>query len=582
VTTTRPVPENDVDVLIVEDSATQAQRLEYILQQRGYRVRHAPDGRAALEMVQQWKPHVVVSDVVMPEMDGYELCRRIKTDPDTADIPVILVTTLSDPADVIRGLECRADNFILKPYDEQYLLSRLQFILLNRQMRKVEQSGLAVEIFFQGRTHVITADRLQILNLLLSTYEVAIQRNRELTRAEEETRLARREAERANRAKSEFLSRMSHDLRTPLNAMLGFAQLIQLDATTADMRENASQIIKAGAHLLEMINEVLDIARIESGHLSLSLEPVPIDEVVQHAVDMVRPLASGRNIDLEVRSSAARDIHATADRQRLSQILLNLLSNGIKYNRPDGRVTVLYEATADSRVRIAVADTGAGIPADKIPLLFKPFERLGAEETGVEGTGLGLALSKALTEAMGGSLSLDTQVDRGSTFWIELPLAGEGVAARTVAADRDSPVAANAGIAGTVLYIEDNSSNRRLMERVFARRPGVRLVSVSQGQAGIDLARTTAPGLIFLDLHLPDMNGEEVLRRLWEDPATRNIPVAVLSADALPSQIKRLLASGATAYLTKPLDIGEVLRVVDRTCSQDSSPVSATHPPEGP
>lgn len=560
-----------VDILLAEDSPTQAQRLQHILVQHGYDVRHAANGRLALDAARQRKPALIISDVIMPAMDGYEFCRRIKADADLGDVPVILVTTLSDPGDVIRGLECRADNFILKPYDEQYLLSRVQFVLMNRVMRQTEQGGLAVEIFFNGQRHTITADRLQILNLLLSTYDAAIQRNKELTRAKEELAAAKREAERANRAKSDFLSRMSHDLRTPLNAILGFAQLFEMDTLTDEQHESLRHIRNGGAHLLDMINEVLDIARIESGHLSLSPEPVALGDVVQHVVELVRPLAAQRGInvgnDEAVRVCGMR--HVRADRQRLKQILLNLLSNAVKYNRAGGRVRVTCEEAAAGRTRIKVSDTGAGIHPEKLQLLFQPFERLGAEQTAVEGTGLGLVLSKGLAEAMGGTLGVESEVDHGSTFWVELP-ACEASPESTEPPARPHRRAAGAdtGVTGTVLYIEDNISNRRLMERVLARRPGVRLTGAAEGGTGVALAQANPPDLILLDLHLPDVRGEEVLRRLWEDPSTRAIPVAVLSADATPAQARRLIASGASAYLTKPLDIVKVLQLVDETLAK--------------
>ena len=558
------------DILIVEDSPTQAQRLRHILEEQGYSVTHAANGRQALEAAQQSRPALVISDVVMPEMDGYELCRRLKADASLGKVPVILVTTLSDPGDVIRGLECLADNFILKPYDEQYLINHVQFVLVNREMRQAEQAGLAVDVFFNGRRHTITADRLQILNLLLSTYDAAIQRNKELTRAKEGLASAKLEADRANRAKSDFLSHMSHELRTPLNAILGFAQLFELDALTAEQHESLRHIRKGGAHLLDLINEVLDIARIESGHLSLSPEPVAIGDIVERVVDLVGPLAAERGItfdDEAVKMCATR--HVRADRQRLKQILLNLLSNAVKYNRDGGQVRVTCEDVPDGRMRIKISDTGAGIRPEKLQLLFQPFERLGAEQTRVEGTGLGLTLSKGLAEAMGGTLGVESAVDRGSTFWVELALsAGPGEAAELPVRPPPDVSGPDSRVTGTVLYIEDNASNRRLLERVLARRPGVRLIGAGNGQAGLDMVRAGPPDLILLDLHLPDMHGEEVLRRLWEDPRTRTIPVAVLSADATVAQTRRLLAAGATAYLTKPLDISQVLQLVDQTLTK--------------
>jgi PAS domain S-box-containing protein len=392
----------------------------------------------------------------------------------------------------------------------------------------------------------------------------------ERKKTDDALKIARLEAERANRAKSDFLSRMSHDLRTPLNAILGFAQLLELESLGANGKESVTQIQRGGQHLLSLINEVLDIARIEAGHLSLSHEPVNAAEIVDLAVELVAPLATQRGISLTVMGGRDETV-VVADRQRLTQILLNLLSNAVKYNRPGGTVTVGFEKVDDaSRLRITVADSGAGIAPAKLALLFQPFERLGAEQTDVEGTGLGLALSRRLAEAMGGSLGVRSEVDFGSTFWVELART-DAVDVRPAAESGLSGVAvepmAPASTAGVVLYIEDNRSNVRLMERVLERRPGVRLLHAGRGDEGVKMATAHQPDLIFLDLHLPDMSGEDVLRLLWQDSALRQIPVAVLSADATPSQARRLKASGAIEYLTKPLEIGQVMRVVDQTLS---------------
>ena len=380
--------------------------------------------------------------------------------------------------------------------------------------------------------------------------------------AEEDVRLARLEAERANRAKSDFLSRMSHDLRTPLNAVLGFAQLLEMDAVDGQQAEAVRQILKGGRLLLELINEVLDIARIEAGHLSLSPEPVAVGEVVHQVVDFVRPLGQTRGIAISADVAYDATLYVHLDRQRLKQILLNLVGNAVKYNHDGGSVRVSCERRPGGRVLISVADTGAGIPPQKLGLLFQPFERLGAEETTVEGTGLGLAVSKALTEAMGGTIGARSTIDRGSTFWIEFgEVAGPSIAsAAPIAAPIAEPARAAAGL---ILYIEDNQANVRLMERLLARREGVRLIHAPNGAAGLRAAKEAHPDLIFLDLHLPDVSGEELLRRLWADPDTRATPVAVLSADATPSQAQRLLTAGAIAYLTKPLEMARVLRLVD-------------------
>jgi PAS domain S-box-containing protein len=382
--------------------------------------------------------------------------------------------------------------------------------------------------------------------------------------AHEEVRLTRLEAERASRAKSDFLSRMSHDLRTPLNAVLGYAQVLAMDTLSDEQADSLRQILKGGSHVLELINEVLDIARIEAGHLSLSREPVAVADVVPPVVELARPLGSARGIDVTFDAGPCARLYVSADRQRLRQVLLNLVSNGVKYNRDNGSVHVTC-AAASGRVRIQVADTGTGIPEEKQPLLFQPFERLGAEQSAIEGTGLGLAVSKGLTEAMGGRIGLQSRPD-GSTFWIELPQS-DPPAPQVEAAAGIPARQAPAEAAGTVLYVEDNRANVRLLERLMARRPGVRLVAAPTGEAALALTSRERPDLILLDLHLPDMGGGEVLRRLQAEPDTRGIPVAVLSADATASQRQRLMDAGAVAYLTKPLDLQALLALLDERLS---------------
>jgi signal transduction histidine kinase/ActR/RegA family two-component response regulator len=388
--------------------------------------------------------------------------------------------------------------------------------------------------------------------------------------AEREITAAQAQAEHANRAKTEFLSRMSHELRTPLNAILGFSQLLEMDDLNDDQRENVGYIRKGGQHLLELINEVLDISRIESGQMTISSEPVGLVEVLDDAIALVRPLAATRSITIRG-AHAPCATHVMADRQRLKQILLNLLSNAIKYNRDGGSVQVRCARAGSGRLRIDVTDTGYGIAPELLGRLFRPFDRLGAEWSSVEGTGMGLTLSKGLAEAMGGSISVESRLDVGTTFSIELALA-EGPVERL---ERLSPAPDDKVTTHlsqkVLLQIEDNVSNQRLVERVLARRPGVRLMTAMQGGLGIDLARQHRPSMVLLDLHLPDMAGLEVLRRLRSYPETRDIPVVVLSADATKSQITLLLEAGAAGYLTKPLDVGVFLQHVDRAIGSNDA-----------
>jgi signal transduction histidine kinase/AmiR/NasT family two-component response regulator len=389
-----------------------------------------------------------------------------------------------------------------------------------------------------------------------------------------------RELERANQAKSEFLSRMSHELRTPLNAILGFAEIMEMDPeTSAHQQEWIGHQLKAGRHLLSLINEVLDIARIEAGHLSLSPESVGVGEAVHAAAELVRPLAAERQIRLEL-DLPMDGIWVRADRQRLGQVLLNLLSNAVKYNHEGGSVGVTYEERPDERVRLTVRDTGPGIPGDQLDRLFLPFERLGAAESGIEGAGLGLAIVKRLVEAMDGAAGVESTVGLGSAFWIELPRAAAPTA--DLAAELvwlAPPVNGAGGRAATVLYIEDNLPNLKLVEQALRLRPAITLLPAMQGTLGLELAQQHRPDLILLDLNLPDLQGDDVLARLQADASTADIPVVIISADATPRQVERLLAAGAHDYLTKPLQVRRLLELVDEALSRQRSAVSVSGEP---
>jgi len=398
---------------------------------------------------------------------------------------------------------------------------------------------------------------------------VAVVRDITLTKVTEDVlRQAKEEAERANRAKSEFLSRMSHELRTPLNSILGFAQLLTLTNLAAEHQENIQQILKGGYHLLELINEVLDLARVEAGRLSLSLEPVQVKSAVKEALDLVRPIASLQNIKVSAEFSANADGYCVqADRQRLKQVLLNLLSNAIKFNSSNGMVVLRLQPSGHDRLRIEVTDTGCGIDEEGLKKIFTPFERLTADRNAVGGTGLGLALSKRMIEAMGGAIGVESTVGLGSRFYCEL-LIVESAAEPALDANFHAAVTAlgqASSYQGTVLYIEDNVSNIRLMQKILAPYTGVRLLEAMQGKTGLEIAHLHTPDWILLDLQLPDMGGEDVLRALREDPLTLGIPVTILSADATPGNIDRLQAAGACQYLTKPLDVRQLIGLLERT-----------------
>jgi signal transduction histidine kinase len=505
------------------------------------------EGKEAFEAALEDRPDLILADFKLPGFDGIQAqeiaARRCP------DVPFVFVSGSMGEEIAVERLKCGATDYVLK-----HNLDKLPSAV-RRAIREAEER----------RQRVRAEEDLRRLNAELETR--VRERTLALKEANDALERARQEADRANLAKSDFLSRMSHDLRTPLNAVMGFAQMMQFDDLSPDHKESVTQILRGGRHLLDLINEVLDIARIEAGRLSVSPEPIDVDSIVGHAIELIRPLAAERRITVQVESVA--DAHVLADRQRLNQVLLNLLSNAVKYNREGGRVTVSAQYVTPDRVSIVVTDTGAGIPAAKMALLFLPFERLGAEQTGVEGTGLGLALSKGLVGAMGGSLTVKSVVDQGTSFFVELP-------SSDAPAPREAPGRGEQSDAiprsGTVLYIEDNFANLLLMRRLLATcRPGIELVHASSGAAGLDAVTAHHPDVILLDSHLPDIAGEEVLRQLWEDPATRQIPVAILSADATLSRQRSFLAAGAITYLTKPFDVDDVLELIDRLLGRQGS-----------
>jgi PAS domain S-box-containing protein len=385
---------------------------------------------------------------------------------------------------------------------------------------------------------------------------------------EAELERARDLAQQANQRKNEFLSSMSHELRTPLNAILGFSQLLEMDRLTlnAHQRDAISHIRRAGDHLLELINEVLDIARIESGEMRLSFESIDIAPVVAEALDLLRAMADERRVDIEVTPPLVSPLGVKADRQRLRQVLINLMSNAIKYNDVGGRVTVAWGRSDDDRVELVVHDTGSGISPDDIDRLFRPFERL-ENSTGIEGTGIGLTLTRQLVEAMGGSITVESHVGDGSTFTVSLHAAEPGLADDATRSAR--PSARSGGDdrqpstrTWTILYVEDNAANIELVERTLARLTDVRTRVALRGDEALELLARERVDLLLLDLHLPDMLGDALLAQVRRDPELADIPVLVISADATPARINRLLSAGAAGYLTKPFELRRLLDLV--------------------
>jgi two-component system sensor histidine kinase/response regulator len=432
----------EIEILIVEDSPTQAERLRRLIGSRSYHARVAANGQLALAAIKERRPHLVLSDIVMPEMNGYELCQAIKSDPDLRAIPVVLVTSLNDPKDIIRGIECGADNFIRKPYADEYLLNRIGQMLINQKLRKDTNVEIGIALYLGDQKHFINAERQQILDLLISTYEQAVQVNGELHARERQVidlnmRLTEHSAQlesinreialknveliEASRMKSAFIANMSHELRTPLNAIIGFtgALLMRLPGPlTVDQDKQLNTIRSSGRHLLSLINDILDVAKIESGKVTLTTDLVDCQTLVRDTCESLRPLAQQKGLALEISVPEAPVLLET-DRRALTQIIINLVSNAIKFTETGAvRVALSEQKGSDSLITsFSVTDTGAGIRPEDQPKLFQAFSQLDSTSTRhAEGAGLGLYLCQNLASLLGGTLFFDSTFGSGSTF----------------------------------------------------------------------------------------------------------------------------------------------------------------------
>ena len=430
---------------------------------------------------------------------------------------------------------------------------------------KVGERPLGVFLSFSLRPREFSREDVAFVQSIANVLTTAIDRQQ----ADENIRRARADAESANRAKSEFLSRMSHELRTPLNAILGFTQLLEMEEHTAKQSESIGHISRAGRNLLDLINEVLDIARLDAGRVEFHMEPVDVPELLREAVTCSSLAASKRKIALRIAEVPGEAPFVSSDRERLKQVLLNLISNGVKFNRDRGSVVLTLAQANPGMLRISITDTGIGIPQEKLTRLFVPFERLGTREGGIEGgTGLGLALCQRLITGLGGHIGVASTVGMGSTFWVDVPVAEKSAEAPGadpgISAGVPPSTAAPETKVRTVLYIEDDAANFFLLDRFLSTRKDIKLISALQGSIGLDLAREHHPALILLDLNLPDMNGEQVLRKLKADPATADLRVVVVSGDITGGKDKELAALGVAETLAKPYNLTQITAVLER------------------
>jgi len=559
-----------VHILIAEDSPTQAELLKHTLERHGYEVTAATDGRQALNLARTVRPTLVISDVLMPELDGYQLCTHIKSDEQLKELPVILVTTLADPQDVIRGLECHADNFIIKPYDEHYLISRVQFVLVNKEIRQQDRTSMGVEIHFNGQRHFITADRLQILNLLLSTYEAAVQRNQELTRAKDDLHAA-------SNAKSDFLANMSHEIRTPMTAILGYADmLLDPNCSAEDRVEHVRVIRRQGEHLLSILNDILDLSKIEAGKLSVEAVQVDPRQIVSEVLSLMRVQAAERRLNLELDYDGPIPQTIQTDPIRLKQILINLAGNAIKFTTTGTvRITLsLAEGAAGGRPQLefCVQDNGIGMTPGQLAMLFNRFTQADNSTTRkFGGTGLGLTICRHLAQKLGGDISVQSEAGVGSRFTVTIGT-GDLSAVRMLSGPYEAikpqesaeTLADVPALAARLLLAEDGIHNQRAIT-YYLERAGAQVEIAGDGRMACNMAMgAVASGkpydVILMDMQMPEMDGYEATASLRQRGYQG--PIVALTAHAMSHDRDRCIKAGCTDYVSKPVDRRKLIETV--------------------
>ena len=531
-------PVHQTDILIVEDSPSQALQLRHTLEFHNYHVTTVHSGEEALQRLQQSKPSIIISDIIMPGIDGYELCKNIKKSKQYREIPVILLTQLSDPSDIVKGLECGADHFITKPYDKDFILSQVQYIVTNRELRKHALANLGLEIFFAGQKYMINSDRIQIIDLLFSTYEIVLQKKRELETMNQKLKETNIKLKHIDQVKNDFLSTVSHELRTPIAIMkegislcmderVGRLNPVQKKLLT-DTEDNLMR-------LTHLVNDLLDVSKIEEGKIKLRRKSMEICQTIQKLYEEYKPQADKKDIHL-VKRLPKKPVMIYADEEKIIQIFNNLLSNAFHFTVNDDTITIGVKDKS-KHIECYVSDTGVGIDEKDIPKLFQKFEQIDrVDGPGYKGTGLGLTICKGLTEKHNGKIWVESELGKGTTFRFTIPKIS----------------------IPKIMIVDDEDNVIEVIEGLLAEE-NYCFLSANDGENAIKKIMEELPSLIILDIRLKKNSGYEVIGRLKQDQRTVNIPILVMSAYSVNKHyLDQLNKHSVIPTITKPFEPDEL------------------------